>query len=115
MNEIYFTVIEDKFDVKFFSSLEALARKRIQDAIERCKRDKNKTGTKCFLTVADIAALVSIFLQQGGKCALTQYDLTLQKSHRHTASLDRIDSQKHYSLDNVQWACDYANNQKGRK
>ena len=51
------------------------------------------------------------FTQQNGKCALT--DLPLLLSHNttkntptyteHTASLDRIDNTKGYTLDNIQW------------
>lgn len=46
------------------------------------------------------------FLTQGGTCALTGVELVFdrnrQKAHQ-TASFDRIDSDKGYVLDNVQW------------
>lgn len=47
-----------------------------------------------------------LYLQQGGRCAYTGYDLKLKRNFKDqnwTASLDRIDSSKGYSLDNVQW------------
>jgi hypothetical protein len=52
-----------------------------------------------------------IFENQKGKCALTGLEITLnrnleesyQKINRQTASLDRIDSNKHYVADNIQW------------
>lgn len=47
-----------------------------------------------------------LFLKQGRKCALTQQILTHQKESRKkqgTASLDRIDNTKGYTIDNVQW------------
>ncbi len=47
------------------------------------------------------------WLKQNGKCALTgwilQFALTAKKSSNATASLDRIDSSKPYTKDNIQW------------
>jgi len=55
--------------------------------------------------------LHSIFVKQEGKCALTGLDITLSKKRKNsnpnwdfiTASLDRIDSNKGYTEDNVWW------------
>lgn len=50
-----------------------------------------------------------LFLKQEKKCALTSLPLTFAKSNRttsqsdYTASLDRIDSKKDYTADNIQW------------
>ena len=47
-----------------------------------------------------------LFLTQKGKCALSGIDLILDIGSRiklQTASLDRIDSAKGYTIDNVQW------------
>jgi hypothetical protein len=54
------------------------------------------------LTIDEVWAL---FLQQDRKCALTGMVLTMPSSckSRGTASLDRIDSSKIYTLSNVQW------------
>jgi hypothetical protein len=47
------------------------------------------------------------FLAQEGRCTLTGLSLIIQRNHRKyklmTASLDRIDSSKGYTSDNVQW------------
>ena len=51
------------------------------------------------------------FQKQAGKCAYTGVELTLRNSKyiagvkctRRTASLDRIDSTKGYTIDNIQW------------
>ena len=43
------------------------------------------------------------YQQQKGKCALTGLPLTLFPNTCITASLDRIDSSKGYTLDNIQW------------
>lgn len=55
----------------------------------------------------DIKEAWSLFKNQNGKCALSGVDLKFCKSIREakdtTASLDRIDSSKGYTIDNVQW------------
>jgi hypothetical protein len=48
----------------------------------------------------------NLFLMQDKKCALSGLKLTFPKSQKdksYTASLDRIDSSKGYTIDNVQW------------
>ena len=55
------------------------------------------------------------YQKQEGKCALTGLDLTLTNSNHlrdQTASLDRIDSSKGYTTDNIQWAHKHANKMK---
>lgn len=44
-------------------------------------------------------------MKQGEKCALTGWKIELAKrtTDTQTASLDRIDSNKHYTVDNIQW------------
>ena len=46
-----------------------------------------------------------LFNKQGGRCAFTGEQLTfkISKGEIQTASLDRIDSTRGYTLDNVQW------------
>ena len=47
-----------------------------------------------------------LFLKQDKKCALTGVELQMwvgYKENRQTASIDRIDSTKGYTLDNIQW------------
>jgi len=61
----------------------------------------------------------NLFTSQNGKCALTGIDLILfpcYKEHQRTditASLDRIDSSKGYTEDNVQWVHKVINIMKG--
>lgn len=55
-----------------------------------------------------------LYQRQDGKCALTGWDLIIYKrggsaSRATTASLDRIDSSKGYTLDNIQWVHKWAN------
>lgn len=53
----------------------------------------------------------SLFQEQGGLCALSGVSLTCYapRGERPSASLDRIDSSKGYSLDNVQWVHKHVN------
>ncbi len=53
-----------------------------------------------------------IFKNQNGKCALTGIKLQFpayRKDNNGTASLDRIDSSKGYTIDNVQWVHKHIN------
>lgn len=55
-----------------------------------------------------IEELWELFEKQGGRCRLTNIDLKFEQSRKlcgsnQTASLDRIDSSKGYTIDNVQW------------
>lgn len=48
----------------------------------------------------------NLFLQQGGKCNLSDLEIKLERSRiggQQTASLDRIDSSQGYILENMQW------------
>ena len=55
----------------------------------------------------DIKDAWNLFLKQNKKCALSGEIISFGKSHKErsltTASLDRIDPSRHYTLDNVWW------------
>lgn len=65
------------------------------------------------LTIEDAWA---VFVRQGRKCAITDQPIVFAKSKRdisnQTASLDRIDSDRGYVLNNVQWLHKDINNLK---
>lgn len=44
-----------------------------------------------------------LYLKQNKCCALSGVPIQIQRDNKNTASLDRIDSSKGYSIDNVQW------------
>lgn len=66
----------------------------------------------------DIKDAWELFIKQNRKCALTGREITFGKSVKdkimQTASLDRIDSNKDYFLENVQWVHKNINFMKGR-
>ena len=57
-----------------------------------------------------------LFLKQNRKCALSGVELIFSQKRQHrgetTASVDRIDSSGHYTLNNVQWLHKVVNNLK---
>lgn len=52
------------------------------------------------------------FQGQRSRCALTDLDITFGRGKETTASLDRIDSSKGYTIDNTQWVHKDINNMK---
>lgn len=50
-----------------------------------------------------IEQIWDLFLKQNRKCALTGEEIILSPLSQKTASLDRIDNTKGYTIDNVQW------------
>lgn len=61
-----------------------------------------------------IEQIWDLFLKQDRKCALTGLDIYFNEksTDERTASLDRIDSNKGYIIDNVQWVHKDVNNMK---
>ena len=60
--------------------------------------------------------LMNLWAQQKGKCALTGFDMTYKyvcNKYKYSVSLDRIDPEKGYTLDNLQLVCHAANMMKG--
>ena len=68
------------------------------------KRHSIKRGRECSITIDDVW---NQFNKQNGKCVYTGIDLELpQRSRRKSngnSSLDRIDSSRGYTKDNIQW------------
>lgn len=56
-----------------------------------------------------------LYLRQDRRCALTDTPLSMGRRHndKRTASLDRIDNSRGYSIDNVQWLHKDVNRMKG--
>lgn len=68
----------------------------------RIKHGAESRNIKFDISIEDLNKL---FEKQNKKCALTGLDIFFGKLTRddNTASLDRIDSSKSYTIDNVQW------------
>lgn len=76
-------------------------------------RSKRK-GLEFSICVEDIEEL---YFRQDGKCAISNLKLSTITGHRHrnnafVISLDRIDSERGYSKDNIQLVCWQANRMK---
>jgi hypothetical protein len=69
---------------------------------------KSRKGIEKKLEI-DTEFIWNLFIEQNRKCVLSGIELTFPKSNKKedlkksTASLDRIDSSKGYTKDNVQW------------
>ena len=91
---------------KLYSSMKEFAR--------RVKNRKKK-----FFEELDIEKIIEIWKYQNGKCKFTNVDLILPRDNRYKstsnnykASLDRIDSKKPYTIDNIQFVSYTVNNLK---
>lgn len=80
---------------------------------ERAKDAQNRSGD-----VVNVDDLIALWEVQNGLCALTGIHMTHThmpentNAHLTNASLDRIDSRKGYTLDNMQLVCRVANSMK---
>ena len=61
-----------------------------------------RKNIKCFVTVAH---LYDVWQKQEGLCAYIKLPLTSEAHKFNTVSLDRIDSNKDYTVDNIQLVC----------
>lgn len=79
-----------------------------------CKAGAISRGFEFCITIED---MWNKFLEQDKKCALTGLPLNMERNYKMwkkdkevmTASLDRIDSTKGYTLDNIQWVHKHIN------
>lgn len=86
----------------------------MRDFAKRVRNRKNK-----FFEELDIEKMVEIWNHQSGKCKYTNVDLVLPRddrykttSNNYKASIDRIDSSKPYTIDNIQFVSYSVNNLK---
>ena len=65
------------------------------------KKNARTRNLECSITVQDAW---DKYVKQGGRCALSNEAIHFgTESENQTASLDRIDSSKGYTIDNIQW------------
>ena len=90
------------YNHKNFKGYGEITKNQFNSIIRGCKTRARKIEFQ--ITIQEIWDL---FLKQGRKCALTGRDISTVNIPRHkiyaTASLDRIDSNKGYTIDNVWW------------
>ncbi len=67
--------------------------------VNTASKRKNKN---CFITVEH---LHDVWQRQKGLCAYTKLPLTSESHQLNTVSLDRVDSSKDYTVDNIQLVC----------
>lgn len=83
------------------------------DYMGRLRRNAKKRSIPFSIEAKDI---YNLFIQQKEKCKLSgeeiKLEITAENRSLQTASLDRIDSNKGYTIDNVQWVHKDVNNMK---
>lgn len=101
-----------KEKVKELSDAESLLETmkiRLNDARNRAKK-------KNLYFDLTLDGLMGLWTQQKGKRALTGFDMTYRyvcNKYKYSVSLDRINPEKGYTLDNLQLVCHAANMMKG--
>ena len=73
--------------------------KKFDQLVNTAGKRKNKN---CFITVEH---LHDVWQRQEGLCAYTKLPLSSEAHQLNTVSLDRIDSDKDYTADNIQLVC----------
>ena len=74
----------------------------ISNKRQSAKKNATAKGLEFSLTTSD---LTELWNEQNGKCALSGVELGYIGSGWCSASIDRIDPLKGYTIDNVQWTC----------
>lgn len=72
---------------------------KFDQLVKTAGKRKNKN---CFITVEHLR---DVWQRQEGLCAYTKLPLTSEGHQLNTVSLDRVDSNKDYTVDNIQLVC----------
>lgn len=82
----------------------------IRDRIHLAKRNSQK-GKQCEVTItAD--EMYQLWKKQKGLCALSGIQMLIERNSPWALSIDKVNPDKGYTLDNVQWTCLAANRAK---
>lgn len=84
----------------------------IRSKIGNCKNNSARRRHQIPFTIT-AKEMYLMWKTQKGLCALSNIEMVLEKRHKYTPSIDRIDPLKGYTLDNVQWVCWAVNRAKG--
>jgi hypothetical protein len=96
----YYTDNKEKISVKNKKRYTNLTLdEKFDQLVKTADKRKNK---KCFITVEH---LNEVWQRQEGLCAYTKLPLTSEGHQLNTVSLDRVDSSKDYTVDNIQLVC----------
>ncbi len=72
-------------------------------------RSKNRRRKKVLDIDINVKFLTDLFDSQKGRCAISQHLMTLEFKSPYGVSIDRIDSSRGYTKDNVQLVCQVIN------
>lgn len=90
-------------------SLDTFLTKKLKDSEKRFEKLKNR-NSDMFHTLT-IQELINLYNNQNGKCFYTgrQLELALSKDNKNALSIDRMNSSKGYTIDNVVLCCSIVN------
>lgn len=74
------------------------------------RHSRKGKGMECTITIYE---LLNLWKAQDGICVYTGWKMAIEKGKLRTASIDRIDSTRGYTIDNVQWVCWVINDLRG--
>lgn len=92
------------------TGLDGYIKKLYTDTNSRCKKTKGRISNNL-----DIKDIKERFKEQNGICALSGITMTYERGNGRThtnLSIDRIDSKKDYTKDNIQLVCNVINTMK---
>lgn len=93
-------------------SIEARLRRIVSRLPIRISKLTNKGRT--LMNTITHSDLLTLYAKQGGRCALTGWELTPLVKCKNTISIDRIDNSKGYTIDNIQLVAAQANRAKNK-
>lgn len=83
--------------------------KFVPHLFKQCKTNADTREIKFEITEKDI---YDLYEKQNGKCAYTNLELKFIINDPHSMSIDRINSDKDYTIDNIQLVCSIINKMK---
>ena len=83
-------------------NLESMLNSLVKNSYERAV----KRNRECNITYSD---LLTLWHKQNGLCALSNYPMSAKVNDQYKVSIDRIDSQYGYTVNNIQLVCRIAN------
>jgi hypothetical protein len=86
----------------FFKTLNSFITHKIANARKRAKKKNINFDL-------DIEFIINLYEKQNGLCALSKETLTFERNNFKNLSIDRVNSSKGYTKDNVQLVCEIVN------
>ena len=97
----------------FTRSQQVYVNKLLNTCRLNCQKRKRKNRLRSAIFKINIDYIEILYSRQKGKCAYSGMDLSFQKMNKYKLSIDRIDSDLGYTIDNIHLVCWIINQAKG--